>query len=166
MVGSDRKRKLRNTLLAALVGIAALSLSGCVTLAQEPWGTRLTFSRHTTDELILAWAGPACDQDLNGNGVSGGPQDRAYCAFYLIRGICNGTNDAALKLYCYEGTERGRNQQGYWLWSDLDEAAQNLARIPGCLTFDHLSPVGDTYPNGVGDAWGYVEARNIYCPKN
>lgn len=96
--------KGRFVVLASIVCVAALAMSGCVTAKHLLGRDFLTLSKSTTDPVMLAYYGPACNQDLDGDGVPGLYHDRALCAFYVIRGSCNQADDYT-KVICYAVTD-------------------------------------------------------------
>ena len=82
------------------------------------------------------WAGPTCDQDVTGDGTRGSPKDRALCAFFIIRGICNGAADGSNRGLCYAATDpNAQTGEGKPTWVDFNEAANLRRQANSCLAF-------------------------------
>jgi hypothetical protein len=88
---------------------AAAALTGCVYLSKN---NDFYMGQGTTNEVMLSYFGPTCNQDVDRDGtVSSG--DRALCAFFIIRGMCNGSGDNALKFVCTAVTDPRVVRNGY-----------------------------------------------------
>ncbi len=106
---------------------SAFVLSSCVSTSGPYYGDHYTMSinRAGTGNILLKWNGPACNQDVSGDGTRGSPYDRALCAFFVIRGQeCNHASGVGRGI-CNRATDpRAREaDDGVEMWSAFDRAA-------------------------------------------
>jgi hypothetical protein len=124
-----RRRKLYGAGVASMVVGAAIGMTGCIAFTLSSDFLDGAINGRASSAILRAWVGPTCDQDLNGNGVPGGPQDRAWCAFYIIRDAeCNHLHGAQNRA-CYVATEHG-------VWDQFDQDAKYVSAHGGCLAFE------------------------------
>ena len=98
-------RQTRGMAAVSLICAAAFLMAGCVTVTHSGSTTNFTFWKRTTDAMVQWNDSSQCNKDVDGDGVSGSPTDRARCAMFLTRlNICNHLSGADY-LYCYAGTE-------------------------------------------------------------
>jgi hypothetical protein len=127
--------KLRAVGLASIAGVAALVLTGCVSITQDSDSKILTFWERPSDHVVWNWASPTCQQDLNHNGNTGDIEDRALCAFFIIRAsFCNNLRGEAQGI-CNVATEpNGSTSDGIPRWLSFHNAANAfVARGGDCL---------------------------------
>lgn len=122
-----RQPKLRTVLILALMGTTVFLLTGCATLTKTSDHYALAIWKEPSGNIIWNWASPTCNQDVDRNGVSGTPHDRALCAFFITRAtVCNNLADTA-RIGCEVGTTAdGKDTLGRDTWRDFDFAARNF----------------------------------------
>jgi len=99
------RSKLRSAGIASIVCVAAVALSGCVSVTQSGGLNHLTVWKGTTNKLMVEFFGPTCNQDVDRDGFRGTGADRGLCAFYILRGTCNNQGGQLLKVVCYAVTD-------------------------------------------------------------
>ncbi len=127
-VKSMVRGRVRGVLAVGLLAASALALSSCVTTSGPYGGDHYTMSinRDGTAHILVAWNGPACNQDVDRDGNRGTPHDRALCAFFVIRGQeCNHA-DGIGRSICNVATEGNGNDAAGPLWFDYTAAATRV----------------------------------------
>jgi hypothetical protein len=132
-------RRLRVAGVTALICSAALVMSGCFRAVYDTYvvqGNDVVIKQQYSNLIVWNWAGPACNQDLNGNGIPGGEQDRGWCALRLIRAAACSKLSGWVQNVCNAATADSE-------WDDFNPAASAQAQ-PGadCLTVS-VNPVAD-----------------------
>ena len=136
----QRPKGLAAIACAAALFFSALSLAGPVGKAEAIWyendyvtvdgdapGVLFTVKSNWTNYVLVAWAGPVCDQDITGDGTSGSRMDRAYCVLDLARGIvCPHWPDGYGYDACSDVFSRDE-------WDDADGALNDVAGGNECV---------------------------------
>jgi hypothetical protein len=135
------RRRLRAGVALVLCS-AALVLPGCFAAAYDSYvittdhpGVLYTIKKSWSDQIVWAWAGPTCNQDVSRDGTVGSRYDRALCTFFIIRAhACNDMSGGAHNI-CYSATEPNQS-------SDFNDAVDQQLGADDCLAL-HINPFAD-----------------------